>query len=137
MELTGLQITPDCWIDLFDAPHFNGQVRRIFGPALYLNLRNSDPDHPVRYASLIVGPVAYAQLFTQRRAERGAVWLIPRQKLADLSSMKMEQELDSIRILNRPPFRYEQGYSAFVRQLGRHHPEAPRQRRKRRGRKKS
>jgi hypothetical protein len=128
------QITRGCWIDLFDATSFKGKLRRIFGPAVYLNLRTTDPQTSVRFASLIVGPTAYVQLFAQRRPERGSTWLMPRQKLADLAAIKSDLELDSIRVLNRPPFQYEPGYSGFVRQMGRPGSEGS-HRRKRRGRK--
>src|SRR5207248_4861341 len=122
------EFTRGCWIDLFDSPRYSGKLRRIWGPAIYLNLRSPDAQIPdpqmvVRFVSLIVGPTAYVHLFAQRRPERGGHWLLPKQKLADLASLRSEPELDSIRILNRPPFAHEPGYSAFVRQVGRQNPE--------------
>jgi hypothetical protein len=135
MELSGLQITRGCWIDLFDAPRFSGKVRRIFGPALYLNLRCDEPDLEVRFVSVVVGPTAYVQLFTRRRPERSGTWLTPRERLVDLNVLKNELALDSIRILNRPPFPSEPGYSAFMRQMGRSLVESTRRRRKKRRKK--
>jgi hypothetical protein len=58
---------------------------------------------------------------------------MPHQKLADLTQLKGEGELDSIRILDRPPFHYEPGYGAFVRQAGKQQSDAPSHRKKRRG----
>jgi hypothetical protein len=127
------EFTRGCWIDLFDSPRYSGKLRRVWGPAIYSNLRNADPQTAVRFVSLIVGPTAYVHLFAQRRPERGGSWLLPRQKLVDLASIKSDLELDSIRILNRPPFPHEPGYSAFVRQVGRQSPEKP-ARKRRRGR---
>ena len=118
MEFSGLQITRGCWIDLFELPKLAGKVRRIFGPALYLQLRIDHDEHPVRFGSLIAGPTTYAQLFAKRRPERGGLWLTPREKLLDLSTVKTDLTLDSIRILNRPPMPSEPGYSAFARQMG-------------------
>jgi hypothetical protein len=132
------EFTRGCWIDLFDAPRYSGKLRRIWGPAIYLKLRSADseiadPQTTVRFVSLIVGPTAYVHLFAQRRPERGGSWLLPRQKLADLMAIKSDLELDSIRILNRPPFPHEPGYSAFVRHVGRQNPEKS-GRKRRRGR---
>ena len=109
------------------APRFSGQIRRIFGPALYLQLCADHAEHSVCIRSLLLGPRAYVQLFAQRRPERGTIWLTPRQKLPDINLLKSDHELDSIRILNRPPLAYEPGYSAFVRQT-----EGPQRRKTRR-----
>ena len=125
------EFTRGCWIDLFDSPRYTGKLRRIWGPAIYLNLRGADPQTTVRFISLIVGPTAYVHLFAQRRPERGGNWLLPKQKLADLATIKSDTELDSIRILNRPPFPHEPGYSAFVRHVGRQNPERPARKRRR------
>lgn len=130
----GIEVTPGCWIDVYESPNYIGKLRRIFGPALYLNLCDSTSANPVRIVSLIVGPAAYAQLFAQRRPERGAVWVVPRQQVPDLLEIKVDQELNSIRVLSRPPFPYEPGYSGFVRQMGRQHPEATPVKKKRGGR---
>src|SRR5436190_22741667 len=99
------EITRGCWIDLFDSPQYSGKLRRIWGPAIYLNLRGPDPhtldpQTAVRLVSIIVGPTAYVQLFAQRRPERGGSWLLPRQKLAASASSKSALALDSLRILN-------------------------------------
>ena len=135
MEPSGLQIIRGCWIDLFDAPRFTGKIRRIFGPALYLNLRCDDPEHLVRFQSVVLGPTAYVQIFARRRPERSGMWLCPRERLPDLNAMKNEVALDSIRILNRPPLPSESGYSAFMCQMGRSPAESTRRRRKRRTKK--
>ena len=129
-KIDGMGLIRGCWIDLFGAPHFTGKLRRIFGPALYLNLQ-SQPDHPVEIASVMVGPAAFVQLLPHRRTDRGGLWLKPNQRLATLSALKV-QEVNSIRIVGQPPTKSDPGYSAFVRQLGKPRSQAARIRKKRR-----
>ena len=132
MAEPGMEITRGCWVDLFDAPAFSGKIRRVFGPALHSHFRadNSNPFVPV--ASLIVGPNAYVQLLTQRRPERILAWLVPGQRIADLSAMKSDQSFESIRLLNRPPLEHERGYNAYARQVGKQQTEPSRHRHRRR-----
>jgi hypothetical protein len=133
MAESGMNVTRGCWIDLFDAPRLNGKLRRIPGPAIYPKIRSAEDKLAIRIASLFLGPHAYVYLFPHHRPDRGGVWFLPRQKIADLTELKGEHELDSIRILDRPPFHYEPGYGTFVRQSEKQQSDAPSHRKKRRG----
>jgi len=104
-----------CWIDLFDQPRFSGRRIRIFGPGDYVNLRVGSEDWGDEVRSLVLGPATYAQCFEELNFRDSVVWLAPNQRIADISELPTTEELDSIRLFDRPPFASEPGFDAYAR----------------------
>lgn len=66
----------ECWLDVFEASHFGGRMRRYFGPTQV---------KPAAAASLIVGPKARVQLQGIRRGRPVMIELKPNHLAPDLA----------------------------------------------------
>jgi hypothetical protein len=102
-----------CWVDLFEGRRFTGRRLRLFGPADFVNLRVAADDWGREIGSVIVGPGAYAQCFLEVNLRDSVVWLVPNQQVAEVSDLPTEDDLDSIRLFDRPPFASEPGFEAY------------------------
>ena len=107
-----------CWVDLFEHPQFQGRSLRLFGPNDFVNLsvRGDGWGHEVR--SVAVGQGAYVQCFAELYFEHSVLWLVPGQRVADVSALPTEQDLDSMRLFDRPPFASEPGFEAYAKAHG-------------------
>jgi hypothetical protein len=66
-----------CWVDVFDADCFMGNMRRLVGPQKLSQLN---------VKSLIVGPHAMVQLTIRRRGLDSLVTLRPKKVIPDLAA---------------------------------------------------
>ena len=107
-----------CWVDLFEAPGFAGRRLRLFGPGDYVNLWVGPEEWGDEVRSIVVGPCAFAQCFEELNFRDSVVWLAPNQRVAAVAEMPTSEELDSIRIFDRPPFASEPGFEAYARWHG-------------------
>lgn len=113
-----------CWVDLFEHPQFHGRGLRLFGPADFVNLRvraegwGPTEGWGAEVRSVAVGPGAYVQCFAELYFDASVIWLVPNQGLADVASLPTEQDLDSMRLFDRPPFTTEPGFDAYARAHG-------------------
>lgn len=103
-----------CWVDVFDAPHFAGNRRRLQGPAEFVGLRIREKDWADTIASINVGPAAYVQCFDARRFDDTIFWLLPNQPVEAVAELGVDVAVDSLRLFDRPPFAYEPGYAAYM-----------------------
>ena len=102
-----------CWVDLFEKPNFHGRRLRLFGPGDYVNLWVGPPEWGDEVRSMIAGPCAYVQCFEELNFKSSVVWLVPDQHVADVSLLPTREELDSIRLFDRPPFASEPGFDTY------------------------
>src|SRR5678815_608218 len=73
-----------CWIDVFDAEGFSGNMRRLHGPAEFIGLRIREKDWGESIASINVGPAAYVQCFDSHDFVDTVSWLLPNQSAESL-----------------------------------------------------
>src|SRR5688500_2843832 len=103
-----------CWLDVFDAEHFTGNTRRLHGPADYPGLRIREKDWGDRVHSLTVGPGAYVQCYDGGNFDGTVLWLLPNQRVEALEEFPLGDEINSLRLHDRPPFAHEPGYAAYM-----------------------
>ena len=109
-----LNLANGCWVDLFDAPRFQGNRCRLHGPAEFAGLRVPEKDWGENVESLIVGPTAYVQCFDTTNYEDSICWLLPSQSIESDCDLDGRAEVNTLRIFDRPPFAYEPGYAAYM-----------------------
>jgi hypothetical protein len=97
MLVTAKKTRAQCWVDVFEQPHFQGRMRRIFGPGEFGAKVAERGKWNV--ASMIVGPGA--AVVCQWRAKPGGddKWLQPRSVIPDVSRLMNGATLRSIRII--------------------------------------
>ena len=105
-----------CWVDLFEGPLFSGRTIRLFGPADFVNLWVGPEKWGDEVRSIVVGPCAYVLCFEELNFKHSVVWLTPNQRVASVADLPTTEELDSIRLFDRPPFAAESGFDAYARQ---------------------
>jgi hypothetical protein len=103
-----------CWLDVFDAPRFAGNNRRLYGPADFPGLRIREKDWDEQLVSVRVGPAAYVQCFDSEDFHNTVFWLLPNQAAESLSGLDCGAGIDSVRLYDRPPFAHEPGYAAYM-----------------------
>lgn len=103
-----------CWIELFDAPQFQGSACRLHGPGEFAGLRVREKDWGQYVESLVVGPTAYVQCFKSGDFDGTVVWLLPSQRIEHTSELDCEEGIDTMRLFDRPPFASEPGYAAYM-----------------------
>jgi len=106
--------TNGCWIDFWDKPNFAGNHRRLLGPADFPYLRIAEKGWNPQVQSLIVGPNAYAQFYEDLNFHDSVFWTLPNQRVEDVSKLGCNDEIDSLRLYDRPPFAHEPGYAAYM-----------------------
>jgi hypothetical protein len=103
-----------CWIDFWDGIGFAGRVLRLHGPADFPYLRVGDGHWNSMVRSLRVGPNAYVQCYEDLNFHDSVFWLLPNQHVEDVFQLPCNDEIDSMRLYDRPPFAHEPGYAAYM-----------------------
>ena len=103
-----------CWIEIFPEKKFKGRAVRLHGPADYPFLRIREGKGPECARSLKVGPNAYIQCYEDQNFYDSVFWLLPNQLVEDLEKLSCGEQIDSLRIYDRPPFAHEPGYAAYM-----------------------
>ena len=101
-------------MDLFEGPHFTGKRLRLSGPADYVNLWVGPEEWGDEVRSVIVGPSAYVQCFEELNFEDSVVWLVPNQRVTNVADLPTREEMDSVRLFDRPPFGSEPGFHSYA-----------------------
>ena len=111
-----LWITPSngCWVDLWDQTQCRGRQLRLTGPADYPYVRVAVDGWNGQVHSLIVGPNAYVQCYEDLNFHDSVFWLLPNQRVDDVADLGCGDDIDSMRLYDRPPFAYEPGYAAYM-----------------------
>ena len=103
-----------CWVDVWDQPRCKGRHHRLIGPVDLPYLRVADPGGDPTVCSLVVGPNAYVQCYEDLNFHDSVFWLLPNQRVDDVADLQCNDEIDSLRLWDRPPFAHEPGYSAYM-----------------------
>jgi hypothetical protein len=106
--------TNGCWITLWDKPNCKGHTQRLYGPADFPYLRVGEENWNPQAQSVVVGPNAYVQCYEDLNFFDSVFWLLPNQRVDNLGNLAFSDEIDSIRIFDRPPFAHEPGYAAYM-----------------------
>jgi hypothetical protein len=106
--------TNGCWIDVWDMPAFTGHHRRLIGAADFPYLRIAEQGWNPNVQSLIAGPNAYAQFYEDLNFHDSVFWVLPNQRVENVADLGCNEEIDSLRIYDRPPFAHEPGYAAYM-----------------------
>ena len=64
--------------------------------------------------SMIVGGRAYVMCFNDRKPDRAMHWLRPGDRIESWSDSPLPDQIDSFRLLARPPGKGELGYEEYV-----------------------
>ena len=104
-----------CWVELYEQPNFQGRRIRLYGPADFVNLWVGPDDGSEQANSLVAGPCAWVLCFEEFNIRESAVWLAPNQRVADVTTLPTDEDLDSVRLFDRPPFSSEPGFEAYAK----------------------
>ncbi|HEX8719078.1 MAG TPA: hypothetical protein VF736_00420 [Pyrinomonadaceae bacterium] len=94
------QKTGDCYIDVWRDANFGGETRRIYGPAEYPELSFADGFWGNDIGSLRVGPDAFVIAFRRRDFQGGPVTFGPFDEVADLSGLKLDDDIESVKLID-------------------------------------
>ena len=103
-----------CWVDVWDAKGCRGKHLRLIGPVDLPYLRVGEPGWETQVLSLVVGPNAYVQCFEDLNFSDSVFWLLPNQRVEDVADLPCNDEIDGLRLWDRPPFAHEPGYAAYM-----------------------
>ncbi len=103
-----------CWVDVYDQPRCQGRHLRLIGPVELAYLRFADDAWEPQVQSLVVGPNAYVQCYEDLNFQDSVFWLLPHQRVDDVADLACNDEIDSMRLFDRPPFAQEPGYAAYM-----------------------
>jgi hypothetical protein len=103
-----------CWIEVWDKAEFEGHGLRLSGPADFPYLRIGEDNWNLEIHSMLVGPNAYVQFYEDLNFHDSVFWLLPNQSVEDVASLLCNDDIDSMRLFDRPPFAHEPGYSAYM-----------------------
>lgn len=103
-----------CWLGIWDSPKFTGRSVRLMGPADFPYLRIAARSWQPQVMSLVVGPNAYVQCYEDLNFHDSVFWLLPNQRVEDVSDLNCNDDIDSMRLFDRPPFAHEPGYAAYM-----------------------
>lgn len=106
--------TNGCWIDVCDRPDFKGRTLRLYGPCEFPYLRFAEQGWHPQVLSLQVGPNAYIQAYEDLNFYDSVFWLLPNQRVDNVTLLSCNDDIDSMRIYDRPPFAHEPGYAAYM-----------------------
>ncbi|HET9531457.1 MAG TPA: hypothetical protein VFQ92_13955 [Blastocatellia bacterium] len=99
----------DCYIDIWKEKNFEGDHLRLEGPAEFPTLTLSSEYWGDHISSLRVGPTAFVLAYKDKNFKDRMVSFGPCQEVADLSHYKLDDGIDSIKIIDslkilyRPP----------------------------------
>jgi hypothetical protein len=106
--------TNGCWIEVWDKPGFKGRSRRLYGPADFPYLRIAEDGWNAQIHSIQVGPNAYIQCYEDLNFFDSVFWLLPDQRVEEVEKLACNDDIDSLRLFDRPPFAHEPGYAAYM-----------------------
>ena len=106
--------TNGCWVEAWASPRYQGEKVRVYGPIDLPYVRVSEGEWGDQVASLLVGPNAYVQGYEDLNFHDSVFWLLPNQRVDDVADLRCNDEIDSLRLWDRPPFAHEPGYSAYM-----------------------
>src|SRR5919112_5032669 len=89
-----------CYIDVWEDADFRGESVRIQGPAEYPMLQFASADWGDRIGSLRVGPNAFVIAYRDENFGDRQVTFGPDDEVADLSGLKFDDEIDSMRVID-------------------------------------
>ena len=89
-----------CYIDVWADADFKGECIRIQGPAEYPSLAFAQGDWGDRIGSLRVGPNAFVIAYQDPNFGDRQVTFGPDDEVADLSGLKFDDEIDSMRVID-------------------------------------
>ena len=94
------QKTGDCYIDVWREANFGGETVRIYGPAEYADLALAEGYWGDDIGSLRVGPDAFVMAFRRRGFRDGPVTFGPFDEVADLSELKFDDDIESLKVID-------------------------------------
>jgi len=97
MLMTARKTVTQCWVDVFERPHFQGRMRRLVGPGDFSPLVTERGKWTP--ASMIVGPDSAVVCQWQPPSTRDPRWLRPKGLIPNISQLLAGGTLQSIRIL--------------------------------------
>ncbi|HSV14396.1 MAG TPA: hypothetical protein VLI90_09060 [Tepidisphaeraceae bacterium] len=59
-----------------------------------------------------IGPNAYIQCYEDLNFFDSVFWLLPDQRVEDTAQLACNDDIDSLRLFDRPPFAHEPAYTA-------------------------
>ena len=89
-----------CYIDVWADANFEGESVRIQGPAEYPSLGFAQGDWGDKISSLRVGPNAFVIAYQDPNFGERQVTFGPDDEVADLSGLKFDDEIDSMRVID-------------------------------------
>lgn len=104
-----------CWLRVWDRAGFAGHSVMLWGPADFPSIRIAQQTWRPQIMSIAVGPNAYVQFYEDLNFEQSVLWLAPKQRIENVEALECGDEIDSLRIFDRPPFAREPGYAAYLR----------------------
>ncbi len=106
----------DCYVDIWRDANFGGECLRLHGPAEFPRLLFEQGDWGDQIGSLRVGPRAFVLAYRDPDFKDKQVSFGPNDEVADLSGLKFDDEIDSVRVID--------SLKIFDRLLGRQDPPA-------------
>ncbi len=103
-----------CWVDVYEQARCKGRHVRLVGPIDLPYVRIAGPVWEGEVESLVVGPNAYVQGFEELNFYDSVFWLLPNQRVDDVADLACNDDIDSLRLWDRPPFAHEPGYAAYM-----------------------
>lgn len=91
-------ISTECYIEVWQEKNFEGEALIIEGPGEIPNLCANHLTWCSRISSLRVGPRAFVLAYGGRNFKGDVIRLGPGEEVSDLSNVKFDHEIDSIRI---------------------------------------
>jgi hypothetical protein len=89
-----------CYIDVWKDANFEGESVRIQGPAEYPTLGFAQGDWGDKISSLRVGPNAFVIAYRDPEFGDRLVTFGPEDECADLSGLKFDDDIDSMRLID-------------------------------------
>jgi hypothetical protein len=94
------QKSGDCYIDVWRDTNFGGEMIRIYGPGEYPTLDFEQGDWGDDIGSLRVGPNAFVMAYRRRDFREEPVTFGPNDEVADLGDLKLDDEIESVRVID-------------------------------------
>jgi hypothetical protein len=109
-----------CYIEVWRGANFEGENRRIYGPAEYPKLLFGNDDWSDDVGSLRVGPHAFVLAYRDKNFKDAMIAFGPNDTVANLRELKFNDDIDSLKLIDslkifdRLPYKSESGTSGDV-----------------------
>jgi hypothetical protein len=90
----------DCYIDIWREANFGGECLRLHGPAEFAHMSFAQGNWSDQIGSLRVGPCAFVLAYRDCDFQDREVAFGPNDEVADLSELKFDDEIDSVRVID-------------------------------------